>query len=82
MKRLEKRISSGKLTKSNINNRGYNKYLKLQGEISIEIDYKKYEKDSEWDGLKGNVFATQNALGNCQVSLFSMLYFIELRQQN
>ncbi len=55
LKRLEKRINSGKLTKSNINNRGYNKYLKLEGEVSIEIDYDKYQKDSQWDGLKGYV---------------------------
>jgi hypothetical protein len=31
-------LSSGKLTKANINNRGYNKYLKLEGEVKIEID--------------------------------------------
>jgi len=55
LKRLEKRIKSGKLTKSNINNRGYNKYLKLEGEISIEIDYDKYKKDNQWDGLKGYI---------------------------
>jgi len=55
LKRLEKRINSGKLTKSNINNRGYNKYLKLEGEVSVEIDYDKYEKDSRWDGLKGYI---------------------------
>lgn len=55
LKRLEKRIRSGKLTKSNINNRGYNKYLKLEGEVSIEIDYDTFEKDKQWDGLKGYV---------------------------
>ena len=37
LKRLEKRIKSGKLTKSNINNRGYNKYLKLHGDISMKF---------------------------------------------
>jgi transposase len=51
--RLEKQVRAGKLTKSNINNRGYNKYLKLTGEISIEIDYQKYNQDKAWDGLKG-----------------------------
>ncbi|MDR0614308.1 MAG: hypothetical protein LBG45_12765 [Dysgonamonadaceae bacterium] len=38
LKRIEKRIKSGKLTKENINNRGYNKYLKLEGEINVSID--------------------------------------------
>ena len=76
LKRLEKRISSGKLTKSNINNRGYNKYLKLQGEISIEIDYEKYKKDSEWDGLKG--YITNSKLSNKQIiENYSHLWHIE-----
>ena len=40
--RLEKQIKSGKLNKSSINNKGYNKYLKLDGNILIEIDYEKF----------------------------------------
>ncbi len=59
LKRLEKRIKSGKLTKSNINNRGYNKYLKLEGEVTIDIDYDKFKKDSVWDGLKGYITNTK-----------------------
>jgi len=59
LKRLEKKIRSGKLTKSNINNRGYNKYLKLEGNITIEIDYDKFEKDKQWDGLKGYITNTK-----------------------
>ena len=66
LKRLEKRINSGKLTKSNINNRGYNKYLKLEGEVSIKIDYEKYKKDSEWDGLKG--YITNSKLSNKKIA--------------
>jgi transposase len=57
--RLEKRVKSGKLTKGNINNRGYNKYLKLEGDVNIEIDYAKYENDQRWDGLKGYVTNTK-----------------------
>jgi len=47
-----KQIKSGKLTKSSINYKGYNKYLKLEGEISIKIDYEKFNQDNSWDGLK------------------------------
>src|SRR5690606_11740940 len=36
-------------------NRGYNKYLKMDGEVTITIDNEKYEQDSQWDGLKGYV---------------------------
>src|SRR5690554_5377293 len=53
LRNLEKRIRTGRLTKSNINNRGYNKYLKLEGEIQVVIDKEKYENDAKWDGLKG-----------------------------
>src|SRR5690606_14313650 len=33
LRSLEKRVGTGRLTKSSINNRGYNKYLKLEGEL-------------------------------------------------
>jgi len=56
--RLEKSLKRGKLTKANINNRGYNKYLKLTGDVSIEIDYTKFNNDQYWDGLKGYVTNT------------------------
>lgn len=59
LERLKKQINAGKLTKSNINNRGYNKYLKMEGEVKIEIDTKKYEADAVWDGLKGYVTNTK-----------------------
>ena len=55
LKKLEKKVKSKKLTKSNINNRGYNKYLKLTGKIDVSIDYEKYQADAVWDGLKGYV---------------------------
>lgn len=51
--KLEKRLVSGKLTKANINNRGYNKFLKLEGQINVSIDQEKLELDQKWDGLKG-----------------------------
>jgi transposase len=65
LQRLEKQIRAGKLTKSNINNRGYNRYLKLEGEISIQIDYEKFKTDGIWDGLKG--YVTNTKLKNDEV---------------
>lgn len=59
LRRLEKNLKAGKLTKSNINNRGYNKYLLLEGELKIEIDYDKFKLDSRWDGLKGYITNTK-----------------------
>jgi transposase len=51
--RLERSLASGRLTKKNINNRGYNKYLELKGEVQVSIDHQKFQNDAKWDGLKG-----------------------------
>lgn len=60
LQRLEKQLKSGKLTKSSINNRGYNKYLIMDGDIKISIDRSQFEEDKKWDGLKG--YMTNTAL--------------------
>lgn len=65
LQRLEKQVKAGKLTKSSINNKGYNKYLRLQGEVTIEIDYEKFKQDQAWDGLKG--YLTNTKLSDRQV---------------
>lgn len=58
LQKLEKQIRTGKLTKANINNKGYNKYLKMEGELKISIDKNKFELDARWDGLKGYITNT------------------------
>lgn len=64
------------MTKTNINNRGYNKYLKLKGEILIEIDYDKYKNDNQWDGLKG--YTTNSKLSSQKIiENYSNLWYIE-----
>lgn len=57
--KLERAVSTGKLTKKNINNRGYNKYLKLEGALKVSIDYDKWADDAQWDGLKGYITNTK-----------------------
>lgn len=47
LRKLEKQIRAGKLTKASINNRGYNKYLKLEGEIKVVIDKNKFKQDQK-----------------------------------
>lgn len=76
LKRLEKNLKSGKLTKSNINNRGYNKYLKLKGEVKIEIDYQKFDSDAKWDGLKGYITNTK-LTGTQVIDSYNNLWKIE-----
>ena len=55
LRRLEKKLGAGRLTKNNINNRGYNKYLHMEGEVKITIDYAKFEADAVWDGIKAYI---------------------------
>lgn len=53
IKRLEKAYRTGRLTKDNFNKRGYNKFLDLQGDATVTINYDKLHEDARWDGLKG-----------------------------
>jgi transposase len=76
LQRLEKQIRVGKLTKSNINNKGYNKYLKMQGDVTIEIDYEKYHADKCWDGLKGYITNTK-LTGKQVIENYQNLWHIE-----
>lgn len=74
--RLENQIKRGRLTKSNINNKGYNKYLRLIGDVTIEIDYDKYKNDQAWDGLKG--YITNTKLSDSDVvDNYKNLWYIE-----
>ena len=63
--KLEQKIKSNKLTKSQINNKGYNKYLKLVGQIQVSLDKSKVSEDSKWDGLKG--FTTNTTLSKEEI---------------
>ena len=74
--RLQKKMASGRLTKQNINNRGYNKYLKMEGEVTISINMEKYEADAAWDGIKG--YVTNTTIEKDEViANYSNLWFIE-----
>jgi len=74
--KLKKKVATGKLTKESINNRGYNKYLKLHGDTKVEIDYEKYKADSKWDGLKG--YNTNTDIAAVEViAAYSNLWTVE-----
>lgn len=76
MEKLKKRLKSKKLTKQDISNRGYNKFLSLTGEIEVEIDQVKIKEDESWDGLKGYVTNTLLEI-NDVVENYSHLWQIE-----
>jgi transposase len=53
VKRLEKAYHSGNITKENINQRGYNKFLEISDNVRVAINQDKIKQDEQWDGLKG-----------------------------
>jgi transposase len=59
LRKLRKRIKSGRLTKEHINNRGYNKFLTLKGNVAVSVDEDRVETDKQWDGLKGYITNTR-----------------------
>ncbi len=59
LRRLKKHLKTGRLTKSSINNRGYNKFLTLEGELNVSLNEEKIATDEMWDGLKGYVTNTR-----------------------
>ncbi|MBR1727185.1 MAG: IS1634 family transposase [Muribaculaceae bacterium] len=76
LRKLEKKLGAGRLTKQNINNRGYNKYLRMEGEVNISIDYGKFEADAAWDGIKAYI-TNSNLSPRKIVSHYHNLWFIE-----
>jgi transposase len=59
VERLRKAYASGKITKDKINKRGYNKFLKIENDVTVTICEDKIEEDAKWDGLKGYVTNTK-----------------------
>jgi transposase len=58
VKRLKRDYGSGKISKENINKRGYNKFLEIKDDITVCIDENKINDDVQWDGLKGYITNT------------------------
>ncbi|MBN9350345.1 MAG: IS1634 family transposase [Chitinophagaceae bacterium] len=57
--RLKKTYKSGKITKDNINKRGYNKFLEISDSVHVTINEQKITEDELWDGLKGYLTNTE-----------------------
>ncbi|MCM1515552.1 MAG: IS1634 family transposase [Paraprevotella sp.] len=65
IRHFEKAYKSNRLTKANINKRGYNKFLTMKGNVEVSINYDKFEEDARWDGLK--VYLTNTDIPTEQV---------------
>lgn len=76
LRRLAKRVALGRLVKEHLNNRGYNKFLKLIGEVTVEIDHEKVEEAACWDGLKGYLTNTDLS-ADAVIENYGQLWHIE-----
>ena len=70
------KLAKGQLTKASINNRGYNKYLKMEGEVTISIDMDKFNADAAWDGIKAYLTNTDLSKEDV-IANYGNLWYIE-----
>jgi len=75
--RLKQRIKSGKMTKENINNRGYNKFLTINNEIHVSLNESKIKEDEKWDGLKGYITNHKTFTAEEVIANYNHLWKIE-----
>jgi hypothetical protein len=59
VRRLKTAYKSGKITKENVNNRGYNKFLEISDNVKVTINQDKIREDEKWDGMKGYLTNTE-----------------------
>ena len=74
IRRLEKAYKHGALTKGNINKRGYNKFLSMDGEVKVAINYDRVADDSKWDGLKGYLTNTDIPIQDVYTAYHNLWY--------
>ena len=77
IKRLEKEYKSETLTKEKVNKRGYNKFLEINDEVKVNINYDKIQEDERWDGLKGYLTNT-DLPANMVYEGYSNLWQVEI----
>jgi transposase len=76
--KLKIKVKSGNLTKSHLNNKGYNKYLTLSdSQTKITIDEDKYNYDCKFDGLKGFITNDKFLNANQIIEHYTNLWHIE-----
>jgi len=76
LKKLRRKVHSGKLTKEHLNNRGYNKFLRLDGKVKIEIDETRITQAVRWDGLKGYLTNTNHS-PKLVIEMYGQLWHVE-----
>jgi transposase len=59
VRRLEKEFKTGKMTKTKVTKRGYNKFLDVSDDVKVSINQERILEDERWDGLKGYITNTK-----------------------
>ena len=74
--RLRKTYNSGRITKNQVNRRGYNKFLEISKDIEVAISEEKIAEDCKWDGLKGYITNT-DLDAECVIGQYHGLWVVE-----
>ena len=74
--RLKRAYKSGHITKQQVNNRGYNKFLEISKDIEVCISEQKSAEDCKWDGLKGYITNT-DLDAKCIIAEYHGLWVVE-----
>ena len=53
IKKLREKLEKSKNPKSLISNYGYKKFLTVEGEVKVQVDEEKLQREALWDGLHG-----------------------------
>ena len=77
LEKVQKKIGSGKNFKKLISNRGYQKFLKAQGEGKLIVDEAKISEAEKWDGLHGIISNDHDSNAVDLLTTYRRLWVIE-----
>lgn len=77
IEKLKQKLKKSKNPKGLLSNFGYKKFLKVEGESSLEIDQRKLKEAEKWDGLKGIISNTKKLSALQQINHYSGLWQVE-----
>jgi transposase len=60
VEKLRQKLEKSKNPKSLISNYGYKKFLSVDGEVQVQVDEEKLQKEALWDGLHGIMTNTKD----------------------
>lgn len=75
--KLNQKLAKSRNPKSLLNNYGYKKYLKIEGDTSIQIDDTKLNEAAQWDGLHGVITNSKSMSAEQILSHYRGLWKIE-----